>query len=355
MKSRNPRISEDYQEFLLLACPPRYLKILACLLALHLLSGCSTVPYEKGAIWCNEPLEFNSDAPFDKTHLDVARRGYIYALAGAYVLQNNKDEDKDHWFNLPSRLTENHRPRRDKSGFEIGIFELRDKPKDDEPYEIIIAYTGSNDTADWVFTNLLFSKRQYDLARQYLLETVKKYPGKRIVVTGYSLGGALAGHITKDGRTSEYVSEAWLFNPSPKLYANDSYNSRLWIGALRGEALQFIRTRPFEILWPGINRIGAPWQQNAQDYYLISAFPIYGHYRWALARNILFVADYAHLQNPIGPINPKFVNEPREILEDSRFKACEKEKEWIKHVIKSQISEQEKVTAEIKEKEKSSK
>ena len=59
--------------------------------------------------------------------------------------------------------------------------------------------------------------------------------------------------------------------------------------------------------------------------YLISAFPIYGHYRWALARNILFVADYAHLQNPVGPVDPARINEPREIVEASFFKASERE------------------------------
>lgn len=317
------------------------------------LSACSTVPLEKGAIWCKDPLRYEPGIPFDRPHLEVARRGYIYALAGAYVLQGNTDEDKDHWFSLPTRLKEVDRPKRDSSGFEVGTFALRNKPEDQEPSEIIIAYTGSNDRADWIWTNLLFSKTQYELARSYLLQTASKYPGKRIVVTGYSLGGALAGHVTKDKRTSPYVSEAWLFNPSPKLYATDNYDKRIWIGAMRGEALHFIRTRPFELFWPGINRIGAPWQQNAQDFYLISAFPIYGHYRWALARNILFVAEYAYLQNPNGPVDPSRAREPREILEASQFKACERETAWREHVIQNQRADQEKASAEIKRDESS--
>jgi hypothetical protein len=332
----------------------RFLKFVSIASVLLLLLACSTVSLEKGAIWCNEPLEYEPGVHFDRPHLEVARKGYIYALAGAYVLQGNTDEDKNHWFNLPPRLKEVYRPQRHQSGFEVRTFMLFDTPEDQEPLEIIIAYTGSNDSGDWIWTNLLFSKSQYELARQYLIDTALKYPGKRIVVTGYSLGGALAGHVTKDKRTSFYVSEAWLFNPSPKLYANDNYDNRIWVGALRGEALQTVRTRPFELLWPGINRIGAPWQQNAQDFYLISAFPIYGHYRWALARNILFVADYAHLQNPIGPVDPRRAREPREILEASRFKACEGEAAWRKRALKSQLSEQEKVTTEIRHKEESS-
>ncbi len=319
---------------------------------LLLLGACSTVPYEKGAIWCNEPLKYEPGIHFDRPHLDVARRGYLYALAAAYVLQNNSDEDRDHWFSLPPRMKEVDRPQRDSSGFEVRTFEVRSKPGDTEPVEeVVVAFTGSNDSADWILTNLFFSRSQYDLASAYVEATAKRYPGKRIVVTGFSLGGALAGHVTKSGRTGHLISEAWLFNPSPKLYADDNYDKRIWVGALRGEALHVIRSRPFELLWPGINRIGAPWQQNAQDYYLISAFPIYGHYRWALARNILFVADYAHLQNPIGPVDPQRAREPREILEASKFNACEKETALRNHVLRSQKAAQEKVTDVIKEKD----
>lgn len=321
---------------------------------LLLLGACQTVPFEKGAIWCNEPLKYEPGVHFDRPHLEVARRGYLYALAGAYVLQNNSDEDRDHWFTLPSRMKEVDRPQRHASGFEVRTFELRSKPDDTEPAEVIVAFTGSNDSADWVLTNLFFSRSQYELASDYIEAIAKRYPEKRIVVTGFSLGGALAGHVTKSDRTSRLVSEAWLFNPSPKLYANDKYDRRIWVGALRGEVLRIIRSRPFELFWPGINRIGAPWQQNAQDYYLISAFPIYGHYRWALARNVLFVADYAHLQNPIGPVDPQRAREPREILEASKFKACEREAAWRDRVLRSQKAEQEITTDAVRDKESAS-
>lgn len=320
-------------------------------LGLALLGGCNTVPFEKGAIWCNEPLKYEPGVHFDRPHLEVARRGYLYALAAAYTLQDNSDEDRDHWFKLPPRMKEVDRPPRDSSGFEVRTFELRTTQADEDPSEVIVAFTGSNDRADWVSTNLFFSRAQYELASSYLEQIVVRYPSKRIVVTGFSLGGALAGHVTKSDRTSSLVSEAWLFNPSPKLYANDKYDKRIWIGALRGEVLHLIRSRPFELLWPGIDKIGAPWGQDAKDYYLISAFPIYGHYRWALVRNILFVADYAHLQNPIGPVDPQRAREPREIIEASSFKACEREAAWRNRVLRSQRSEQERASAIAKEKE----
>lgn len=70
-----------------------------CALAVAvLLAACNTVPYEKGALWCNEPLKYEPGTHFDKRHLEVARRGSIYALAAAYVLQSNSDESKTHWF-----------------------------------------------------------------------------------------------------------------------------------------------------------------------------------------------------------------------------------------------------------------
>ncbi|MFN3014304.1 lipase family protein [Vibrio coralliilyticus] len=328
-------------------------KFSGALLATTLLlaAGCSSVKHEKGAIWCNEPLKYTPNTThFDRTHIEVARRGYIYALAGAFVLQTNSDESKDHWFELPERMTVVDKPERHKSGFEVGTFELREEITDAKPSEVIIAFTGSNDKADWVWTNIWFSQTQYDLASEYLKKVHSEYPNTRIVVTGYSLGGALAGHVTKEEKTSALVDEAWLFNPSPKLYANDNYDERIWVGAVRGEALQYVRTWPFETFWPGINKIGAPWQQNAQDYYLISAFPVYGHYRWTLVRNILFVADYAHLQNEnYGPVDPKRVREPREIIEASYFKACEAEQAERNRILTSQKGEQEKVTNSLKE------
>lgn len=303
--------------------------------ALLTLSGCSTLPYEKGAIWCNEPLIY--DPPdrrhFDKRHLDVARHGYIYALAGAHVLQGESDEDKHHFFGLPDRLKREGPTQDDPStGFSVATYKLYKHKDDAKPEQIIIAFKGSDDRVDWIFANLLFDRRQYDQARAFTAMIYKEFPDTPIIVTGYSLGGALAGHVTKHQDTKALIAQAWLFNPSPKLYTNNKYDKRIWVGALRGEVLGPVRSKVMQALWPGINRIGAPSNQDAQDYYLISSFTVGGHYRWVLARNILFVADYAHLQNPIGPVDPARLNEPLDIIKLSNFKACEREMAWRKEV-----------------------
>ncbi|MFC3458064.1 MULTISPECIES: hypothetical protein [Massilia] len=305
--------------------------LLSLVLAAVLLSGCASVDYtkhEKGAFWCNEPLKLSDGVHFDERHLNAARRGYLYALAAAWVLQTTNPEGADHWFNLPARIKPSEGLPRHHSGFEVRTFEVKEDPSDPVLSEVVVAFTGSNDRDDWLFTNFLFSQRQYELAREYVKQVAQKYPGIRLVVTGVSLGGALAGHVTKREETRDYIAEAWLLNPSPKLYANDQVDQRIWVLAMRGEILHAVRTPFMETIWPGINRIGAPWYQTADDFYQVKSSVVYAHFRWLIARNVLFVADYAHLQHKLGPVDPRRVNEPREILEASCFRACAKEKEW---------------------------
>lgn len=299
---------------------------------LALLSACSTVPLEKGKFWCNEPLPFPSGRPFGDIHFDVARRGYVYALAAALTLQDDSPESKDHWFSDLPRMKRVHREEHWWSGFEVHTYALRDKPEDAEPYECIVAFAGSNDWRDWVFANVGFSLAQHTRAASYLeglSENVPECADKRIVVAGFSLGAALAGYVTYNERTSAIVSEAWLFNPSPKLArdenlpTSDRPNPKLWVAAQKGELLQAARSWPIERILPSATKIPAPPNQNAQDYYLIEAFPIYAHYRYALTRQLLIAADYAHLRDKMGPLDERRRLEPREIIESSYFAACD--------------------------------
>jgi hypothetical protein len=273
---------------------------------------------ESGKIWTSEPYLRKRDKPFDLTHLTVATKGYIYALAGTLALQKNTNTNDNHFFIAPKRLKLIDSPPRDSSGFEVKTFELY--PKDTrikEIKEIIIAFTGSNDSKDWFLTNLLFSHKQFTLAKKYVKKIHLKYPNKPIVVTGYSLGAALAIHVTKHNETSSLISEAWAFNPSPKTYVHGKEDKRIWVASTKSEMLKGIRKWYLNFL-PGIAKIGAPKNQTATNYYLVKSNPIHSHFRWVLTREMLHVADF-HIHKTTQSEN----TEPLNILKASRFITCQ--------------------------------
>ncbi len=292
--------------------------------ALVILSSCSSFlspwsKYEKGKVWCNERYLHERPTPFSKEHLKVAERGYIYALTGSLVLQGQDDiseEDTDHFFKIPSYLEVYDWPEPDTSGFEVGTFKLYETSEKTKLKEIIIAFTGSNQKRDWVFTNLLFSKKQYKLAEEYVLQIAEANPNTRIVVAGYSLGAGLAVHVTKNPSTKKYISEAWALNPSPKTYADGNQDRRIWLAAVDGEVLTTVR-KPIFHIWPGVNNIGAPVDQIADEYNLVKSRDIYSHFRWVLTRNMLWAADLS-----IYNRTKSEMTEPLMIIKESSFESC---------------------------------
>ncbi len=295
------------------------MRYMIVILALIFLSSCSLkyADREHGKIWCNDRYLNKLDTPFSDKELAVAERGYIYALAGVLVLQDSQQESKDHYFPTPSRLKLIDNPKRDFSGFEVGTFKLYETEDRENIKEIIIAFTGSNDSADWLWSNLLFSKKQYRLAEKYVLKIIEQYPNSKIVLAGYSLGGGLAVHVAKNPSIKEYISEVWALNPSPKIYASGEEDKKIWLAAVRGEALAKMR-KPLFYNWPGVNNIGAPAEQTADDFYLVKSTSIYGHFRWVLARNMLHAADLSIYKRTKAE-----KTEPLMILKSSSFKSCE--------------------------------
>ena len=297
------------------------MRLIATALVIIILSGCASLrysDYERGRVWCNERYLHNLDRPFHKKHLDVAERGYIYALAAALVLQGDSQEDKEHYFPTPHRLELIDKPERHSSGFEVGTFILYETDDRTKVKEIIIAFTGSNDSDDWLWTNLFFSKQQYELAEEYIKKMAQQYSENRIVVAGYSLGGGLAVHVAKIPATKKYISEVWALNPSPKTYSNGEEDKRIWLAAVEGEALAKMRWPVFHI-WPGVYNIGSPKSQTADEFYLIQSTSIYGHFRWVLARNMLHVADLSIYNRTKAE-----TTEPLMILKGSNFESCRK-------------------------------
>ena len=205
------------------------------------------------------------------------------------------------------------------SGFEASSFEVTDPVNPKHLREIVIAFAGSNDDSDWR-TNFYFDKTQYGQAIAYVQRISALYPGVPIAITGYSLGGALAVHVTKNTATAHLIYAAWVFNPSPKTWADSSINPKIWQAATSDDILKIARLQIFHFL-PGVANVGAPINQRAENYYLIESNPVHAHFRWALARNILHSADLALWKQSI---DKTATTEALEILQRSRFKACPK-------------------------------
>lgn len=312
-----------------------YKKICTVMVAVILCGGCAGKGYGKYGemgqyAWCNERYLYalKEQPVAHPKHLSFARRGYMYAVAGALVLQEENLEGKDYHFEIPSRLRQidDHQPR-GTYGFDVKAFDLFESPSSNNIKEVIIAFVGSNDPADWFWTNFLFSTEQHALARQYVKTIAQMRPGKRIVVTGYSLGGALAVHVTKDKDTRHLIAEAWAFNSSPKTWASGETDKRIWLGSAKGEILSSTRSVWFRWL-PGINNIGAREEQTADDFYLIKTNGIYGHFRWVLPRSMLHFADY-----DLAPNNTPLTTEPLEILRQSHFEICRKLPPRTKNIV----------------------
>ncbi|MDQ7988697.1 MAG: hypothetical protein REI09_03595 [Candidatus Dactylopiibacterium sp.] len=270
--------------------------------------------------WCGERYLDPAGRPFDARHLSVARRGYLYAVGAALALQKQDRESLAHRFALPERLREIDRPPRDPSGFEAAAYEVLDAPGG-TPVEILIAYAGSNDETDWRDTNFGTSRRQYVLARRYLARIALRpaYRDLRVVVAGFSLGGALAVHVTKHAETRKLVHESWAFNPSPKTWVGPERDARIWMAASTRDGLGLLRTvSHYTRLLPGVSEIGAPSAQRADGYYLLDANPVVSHYRWVLTRNLLQAADLAlRIEQPATDDT-----EPMRILRAAHFQAC---------------------------------
>lgn len=293
------------------------------------LSGCSILnPYgtagEAGQFWCNE--RYRDHSSWGTETKDAALKGYMYGLAAALVLQAEDPSDKEaraHYFNRPLRLVPVDTPSRTKSGFEVTTFRL--KPlKRDKDEEIVIAFAGSNDRSDWFSTNLNpFGKAQYDEAVDYT-RRILNHPtvkGKKIILTGISLGGGLVIHVLKQPDIEPYIHEAWALNPSPKIYApepaTEAMRKKTWMVYSEGEILTWGRSDFLRPLIAGAGKIEAGAQQTAV-FKLIESNRIYAHYRWGIARQMLWVADTEESQN-----NRSAWSEPFAILKASEFRTCQ--------------------------------
>lgn len=297
------------------------IKISTVLLLVTGLTACSTFDSlgVKGKVWCKERYLDKQDKiqrVYTDTEENFAQKGFIYSTLGAISLQKDDDPNPDFQFNLPKYIQQIDHVKK-KSGFEVKSFIIKDKTTH-KPLELVIAFTGSNQVVkDWLLTDFGVSTKQYSDALTYVKEImnrqdIKDYHLRKVVVTGYSLGGAISGYIAKNPETSKYINEAWLFNPSPRLKTHDrDLDSRFWLGSTTKDALRLARGQNFLKIFPQDHR--------ATDFFLVSSNSIYAHYRWVAARNILWAADLKYFKDGY-PNNPAM-----EFIQLGNFKVCKKD------------------------------
>jgi len=300
-----------------------------------LLSACAIVNKERpGVYWCNEPFLRTDQVQFEKDELSAARNGYMYVTAAALALQGDKLEDKAHWIETPKRLVPiKPDPIYGEDGFQARAFLLHRSPGSQEIEALVIAFTGSQFDdfwKDWVVTNFIGSTSQYAQARELFRKIASEHPDvpKRIL-TGFSLGGALASHVALHPDTSKSVDEVWAFNPSGRIFdvrsdedkrkTASERDSRFWLVANYAEGIRYTRTN-FLSWVSGVDWIPAPKNQFVNRIELVKTNPIQGHYRYILFRDLIFAAEQDSRIRGVSEAQ----NESLEILRQTSFAACSK-------------------------------
>lgn len=275
-------------------------------------SGCSMIPTnwgkEEGLAWCDERyLDMSYANDVDKSYLAkklrLSKQGYIYSTAAVLALQQ-QTTDAEYNFIKPATLEALTDLDEEKaSGF--GAYTYRTKPSTTGTQTTIIAFAGSNQLRDYTLHNAWLFPIQYSPARNYVKKVANdpRTKGTKLVVTGYSLGGGLAAHVTKHPETSKYISEAWAFNPSPRIGwgVSSEEDRRIYMLATSYEVLGIFKR----------SKIGAPSDQRDESFNLIRSSSIHSHYRWILGRQILQYADLAEFYASGGTAES---TEPLQIL-----------------------------------------
>ena len=273
-------------------------------LFIGLLSGCSNPSLQifpkyggkiQGVVWCDQRYlymvdEYQTISKDTKKILALSKEGYVYALAATLTLQKNNTDEQFN-FKTPYYLKKIDELSEEKfNGFAADSFTYRNPITGNN--ELIIAFRGSDQFfMDYLFQNFGVYQVQNKSAREYIKYAVKFRDehrsnfGPKVVVVGNSLGGALAAHVTNHKDTAADITDAWAFNPSPRtgILPPLGGNPKIRLLSTKSEVLNFSERK----------HIGAQEKNEYTDYDLIKSSSIYNHYRWVLAREILWYADFA--------------------------------------------------------------
>ena len=229
--------------------------------------------------WCNKRYLAQENVDISQKSKQLAKKAYLYSLCATLVLQNDKLKDsKYHSFKKPKYLKILKSCLDEKTDMEATLFydELKD--------EYILAYAGTNSIKDWMANFIgYFRIKHYEKSLEFFLDCYKEY-GEKMVVCGFSLGGALSIYCSK--RYGKYVKEVYAFNSSPLTLSDISKNTNIYLLSTYNDAL-----KPFRAVKRLI--VGDTFIKDNIDesFHLIKQNPFANHQPWVLTRNLLHIAD----------------------------------------------------------------
>lgn len=176
---------------------------------------------------CSYEKKFNVFGK-DRAELDkISNEIYPYAIMSTNSYDHKLQLSIPGWKRIKRMVS--------KHGFSADVY-LSENEK-----TVAIAFRGTDDKKDWLYANLdTNTVGQYADADQLFSLILNKYGNKKIITTGHSLGGGLAIHVAV---ANEGV-DAFVFDPSPRLFAGKNYGkyeNRIVLAYETGEILATVR------------------------------------------------------------------------------------------------------------------
>lgn len=212
--------------------------------------------------------------------VDLAKRHFIHAAMASNVYRKPRENPL---FNLPGwTLLER---QESTSGLSLDLYGNTSSLA--ESTKLVIAFRGTDfdSLLDWKANFSLTKPQQFEQAIEYYRSIRRSSPTAEIVVTGHSLGGAIALNIS----LREPAVSAVAFNSSPRAFFGSlpkPPNYRVQIYEV-GEVLDAITGWYLRLRLPDDTRYG---NYNFLDYKLRTVSPIPEHGIYELARSLLLVS-----------------------------------------------------------------
>lgn len=222
-----------------------------------------------------------------------------------YALFSSNNYDDETYFSVPNwkrvkRYTA-------QTGFSADVYE---KTVDSKIEEVVIAFKGTSFSSwrDWFFANFSITDGgQFENARNLykIISNDKRYTSVNKVLTGHSLGGGLALHVsahlsTEDGNVSTYV-----FDASPRVFVpkkTEITNNKRVIIREKGEILEYVSR-----VWKS-----KKLSNEKYTYDFFTNGKLGDHKMYALARGLLLMATVNNdklaikIQNAVAHCEFKF-------------------------------------------------